>query len=174
MKNQSAREARETTNQFSPKLVKPESHVDKLKQIQEAIARRAYELFESRGCEHGHDFGDWLRAETEILRPVPIKISEAEDKLTLQAEMPGFKPEEIEVSAEPRRLIIIGTTSQSAQQETENVFSREILTEDFIRSIDLPVEIDPSKVRATFDDGTLNVALPKVASNPTNAHATAV
>lgn len=174
MKNQSAREARETTNQVSPKLVKPESHIDRLKQLQEAIARRAYDLFESRGYEHGRDFEDWLRAETEILRPVPIKISEAEDKLTLQAEMPGFKPEEIELSAEPRRLIIVGTPSQSAQQETENVFSREILAEDVIRSIDLPVEINPGKVRATFDDGTLNIALPKVAGNPTNAIATDV
>ena len=30
------------------------------------IARRAYELFETRGCEHGHDWEDWLRAESEL------------------------------------------------------------------------------------------------------------
>jgi hypothetical protein len=31
-----------------------------------AIARHAYELFETRGCEHGHDWEDWFRAESEL------------------------------------------------------------------------------------------------------------
>jgi Protein of unknown function (DUF2934) len=31
-----------------------------------AIAERAYELFELRGCEHGHDWEDWFRAELEL------------------------------------------------------------------------------------------------------------
>ncbi len=33
------------------------------------IRERAYELYESRGCEPGHDRQDWLRAEQEILKP---------------------------------------------------------------------------------------------------------
>jgi hypothetical protein len=36
-------------------------------EIQEAIRLRAYQLFLERGAEHGHDFEDWLRAETEVL-----------------------------------------------------------------------------------------------------------
>ena len=31
-----------------------------------AIAWRAYELFEMRGCEHGHAWEDWFRAESEL------------------------------------------------------------------------------------------------------------
>ena len=34
--------------------------------IQEAIARRAYELFLARGEQHGHDLDDWLQAEREL------------------------------------------------------------------------------------------------------------
>ena len=30
------------------------------------VARRAYELYESRGGEHGHDWDDWLQAEHEV------------------------------------------------------------------------------------------------------------
>ena len=30
------------------------------------IARRAYDLYVARGCEHGHDVEDWLRAEREL------------------------------------------------------------------------------------------------------------
>jgi hypothetical protein len=34
--------------------------------IGEQISRRAYELYETRGWEDGHDLDDWLRAEKEI------------------------------------------------------------------------------------------------------------
>ncbi len=34
--------------------------------IEEEIRRRAYELFEARGGEDGHELEDWLRAEEEI------------------------------------------------------------------------------------------------------------
>ena len=39
-----------------------------MQEVQLAIARRAYELFEARGREHGHDWEDWFRAESELLR----------------------------------------------------------------------------------------------------------
>lgn len=35
--------------------------------IREAIERRAYELFERRGCRHGKDWQDWFQAEQQIL-----------------------------------------------------------------------------------------------------------
>ena len=36
-------------------------------ELEDQIRRRAYELYEARGREDGHDFDDWLQAETEIL-----------------------------------------------------------------------------------------------------------
>jgi DUF2934 family protein len=36
-------------------------------QLEKQIRLRAYALYESRGCEDGHDFDDWLQAEAEIL-----------------------------------------------------------------------------------------------------------
>ncbi len=36
--------------------------------LEEEIRRRAYELYEERSCEDGHDLDDWLRAEEEITR----------------------------------------------------------------------------------------------------------
>ncbi len=38
-----------------------------LELTEEYIRLRAYQLFEERGYEHGHDIEDWLRAEIEIL-----------------------------------------------------------------------------------------------------------
>ncbi|WP_041855723.1 DUF2934 domain-containing protein [Candidatus Korobacter versatilis] len=34
---------------------------------EEYVRLRAYQLFELRGCEHGHDVEDWLHAEAEIM-----------------------------------------------------------------------------------------------------------
>jgi mannose/cellobiose epimerase-like protein (N-acyl-D-glucosamine 2-epimerase family) len=36
--------------------------------VTELIRQKAYEFFEARGCEPGHDLEDWLRAELEIKR----------------------------------------------------------------------------------------------------------
>ncbi len=38
---------------------------------EEIIRMRAYQLFEERGCEHGHDMDDWLQAETEVMGKKP-------------------------------------------------------------------------------------------------------
>jgi hypothetical protein len=40
----------------------------------EQIQLRAYELFEQRGREHGHDLDDWLRAESEVTMPTRSQI----------------------------------------------------------------------------------------------------
>jgi len=45
--------------------------------LQEEISRRAFELYERRGCEHGHEVEDWLQAEAELSheRTKPVAIA---------------------------------------------------------------------------------------------------
>ena len=45
-----------------PTTVAIESHSN----LEEEIRRRAYEIYEARGREVGHDLDDWLRAEGEV------------------------------------------------------------------------------------------------------------
>ena len=73
-------------------------------QINDLIARRAYELFESRGFAHGHDLEDWLGAESEILLNVPVEITETETEVTIRAEVPGFSEKDLEVQVALRSL----------------------------------------------------------------------
>jgi HSP20 family molecular chaperone IbpA len=169
MKRQTAKKVRATTRLATPKLIGHKSQFDKLKELQEAIACRAYELFEGRGCAHGQDLADWLRAESEILQPLPIKVAEYQDRLAVEADVRGFSAGEVEVSAETRRLIISGRTSLS-HNEAENTFSREILdkstaplTKGTFRLLNLPVEIDADQVEARLTGDTLTVTLPKLA-----------
>ena len=50
-----------------------------LELTEELIRVRAYRFYEERGCEHGHDLEDWLRAEAEIFGKKPAAAAEAED-----------------------------------------------------------------------------------------------
>src|SRR5256884_6413674 len=73
------------------------------------IARRAFELFEGRGGGHGHDVDDWITAELELLRPYRHDLKESAGAVLFHAELPcSFTPDQLNVSVEPRRLIVSG------------------------------------------------------------------
>jgi HSP20 family molecular chaperone IbpA len=76
--------------------------------VSNLIARRAFEIFESRGHEHGNDREDWSLAESELLKPVKFHLSESGEQLVARAELPEFNREEIKVSLEPHRLSVSG------------------------------------------------------------------
>ena len=57
------------------KLSANDALLDHMLEINDLIARRAYELFASGGFAHGHHFDDWHRAESEILHPCPLKLT---------------------------------------------------------------------------------------------------
>ena len=50
-----------------------------LELTEELIRVRAYQFYEERGCEDGHDLEDWLRAEAEIFGKKPAAALEHED-----------------------------------------------------------------------------------------------
>ncbi|HVB54830.1 MAG TPA: Hsp20/alpha crystallin family protein [Candidatus Acidoferrales bacterium] len=127
------------------------------------IARRAFEIFESRGGVHGNDREDWFLAESELLKPVKFHISESGEQITARAEVPGFNRQEIKVSIEPRRLSISGKAESHEDHQSRKHIHSLRHAQLMFRVIDLPAEVDLSKAKATFNDGTLEVVLPKAA-----------
>lgn len=49
-----------------------------LQELFEAVAHRAYELFEEGGRREGHDLDHWFHAESQFLQPVPVEFGETE------------------------------------------------------------------------------------------------
>ena len=127
------------------------------------IARRAFEIFESRGHTHGNDREDWFRAESELLTPVKFNLSVSSEQLTARAEVPGFSREEIKISVETRRLSISGKTELPETHQSGKHAHSVKHAQLMFRVIDLPTEVNLSKARATFSDGTLEVVMPKAA-----------
>jgi HSP20 family protein len=127
------------------------------------IARRAFEIFESRGHVHGNDRDDWFLAESELLTPVRFHLSESGEQLTARAGIHGFNRQEIKVSVEPRRLSISGK-AELLEDHPSGKHGHSLRHAQLIfRVIDLPSEVDLSKAKATFNDGALEVVMPKAA-----------
>jgi HSP20 family protein len=144
-----------------PQIVKAQALLDRVQEMTQAIARRAYELFELRGGREGYDLEDWLRASAELLRPLPIEIRDKDDQLEVVAEVPGFKAEEIEVSAEHSRLVLSGKTEKTAERKKGQTLYSERHAESFLRTFDLPAQVDPDRTRASLRDGMLTITLNK-------------
>lgn len=133
-----------------------------LEEIQHDIAQRAYELFEARGREHGHDLDDWYQAESELLRPVSFTTSEREDRLSLQANVFGFEETDLRVGVEPRRLIILGKKPRVATHSGDDTTRpSESNPGRLLCLIDLPVEIQSSGTTIELKAGVLSFELPK-------------
>jgi HSP20 family protein len=172
MKSTMATNARPTIQPAIFKLTASGTFVERTRQISAAVARRAYELFEARGSEHGHDCEDWFRAESELLTPIPAKVVDADGGLTVTAEVPGFTGKDVEVLAEPRRLIIRAKKQETVEQEKERKAFRGTMSNEMFRVLELPHEIDPDNMTAAIKNGVLEVSLAKV--NPCKKSAVGV
>ena len=143
------------------KIVEPRTLLERLNRLSERISRRAYEIFESNGRTYGHDLEDWFEAESEILPPLQLAIKETTDALTVDAETPEFSAKELEVSLEPWRLTISGRKETKEEQKKGDMISQTQTTNELLRVIDLPSEIDSAKATATLKNGHLELNLPK-------------
>ena len=107
----------ENPEMASPVFVEAEKMFDKLAEITKETAARAYDFFVERGAQLGTHLEDWLRAESEVLRAAPAKITETKDMVNVMIAVPGFKAEEIEVSVKDDTLIVSGETKEELKDE---------------------------------------------------------
>ncbi len=154
---------RESTPSIPPKLVPAADLVKRLQELHESIARRAYEIFESKGRTCGRDLEDWLQAESEFLHPVHVDVADSDGGLTIRAEVPAsFRVENLMVGVEARRLAIAGKR-EAEERRNEKTIYRESCSDEILRVIDLPAEVVAGKVAATLRDGVLELKMPKAA-----------
>ena len=150
-------------------ITRVENLMDRINKLSQAITQRAYEIFDGNGRRFGHDLEDWFKAEMDMLHPVHVNITEAEDSLEVKAEVPGFSEKEIEVSVEPRRLIITGqreTEARKEEKKSKMVYS-EFCSDQILRTVDLPASVDAEKTTATLKHGVLQLTMPKAAKAKT-------
>jgi HSP20 family protein len=138
-----------------------DQRIEKFDQIYDSIAKRAFEIFDNSGRWSGHELSDWLQAESEILHPVHLEIAETEEALYVRAEVPGFTAKELNIQVEGNRLTIAGKHESREESTKGRTIYSEHCAKEILRSVDLPLPIDPAKVNAQLMNGILNIEIPK-------------
>ena len=90
-----------------------------------------------------------------------VDIFEKEDGLTLRADVPGVKLEDIDVRVENQTLTLSGHRKFEREEEVKGYHRIERSYGEFVRSFAIPATVDTEKVAADFKDGVLTIALPK-------------
>ncbi len=91
-----------------------------------------------------------------------LDVVEHDNEFVLQAEMPGIKKDDIEITLENGVLTISGESrSEKEEREGERVIRQERRYGKYVRSLRLGKEIDEKNVKASYKDGILELVLPK-------------
>jgi len=127
-------------------------------------------------AKHMDDFfdgafpGDWItpRGFLDQKGLVPrLDVKEEKGKITVEAEMPGVATKDLDVSLDGRILRI----KSEKRRETENTANGQYHYERsygyYNRSVELPSEVDPCKVEASYKNGVLKISLKKVKESET-------
>jgi HSP20 family molecular chaperone IbpA len=147
-------------NQKSVQLI-PFGHVAECREkVQKRIAERAYEIFEQRGHAPGHDLDDWLQAESELFKGIPVGIADADSELILSTDV--HRITDLQVAVNPTRVTIMG-------RKAKNGFGREPGDVEIFQAVPLHSVVAPSQATASVKCGCLEIVLPKAVVDKSKA-----
>lgn len=132
---------------------------EQIDRIYDSISRRAFEIFSSNGNGFGHDLENWFKAESELLHPVHVEVTERDGVVNVSAEVPGFEAKNLEIKLEPNRVTISGKKETNEERKTGKTIYHEHCANKVLRVVDLPAVVDASK--AELKNGILEMRMPK-------------
>jgi HSP20 family protein len=91
-----------------------------------------------------------------------IDVYETQTNLIVKSTIAGVKPEDIDISLHNDMLTIRGKRETEKEISEENYLYKECFWGAFSRSVILPVEVNPKKIKAWLENGVLTVSLPKI------------
>jgi len=92
-----------------------------------------------------------------------LDVEDAGDAIKVTAELPGIEPKDVKVELHGDVLTIRGEKKEEHEERDEKrrFYFRERVFGSFSRAVQLPEEVDPESVEATFEHGLLTVMLKK-------------
>jgi HSP20 family molecular chaperone IbpA len=141
-------------------MTQKKSTADELEQIQESIARRAYDLFLTRGGSLGDPWADWFAAEREILRRPAVDLLEKDGSFTVSASLAGVDPQDVQVDISPQDVVIKAQVQHWHTERDGRVHQCEFKSGRIFRAVHLPRPVDTARARAELRNGVLNVTAP--------------
>jgi len=93
-----------------------------------------------------------------------INVGSTEDAVEIYAFAPGIDRSRLEVTVDKGLLTVAGERASDLPEETDkvSVYTRERFAGAFKRVVSLPADVDSSRVEATYRNGVLRIAIPKL------------
>jgi HSP20 family protein len=131
-----------------------EEFEERVNRMMERAFRRPFlkPLFPGLLEEEELELGRWYPA---------IDVIDKEDSYVLKAELPGVKKEDVKVDVHDSTLTIKGEKKAEEKVEKENYLRIERSYGAFSRSFTLPENADAAKIKASYNDGVLELVIPK-------------
>lgn len=95
-----------------------------------------------------------------------VDISEDENAIYVEADMPGMKKEDVKVSMEDDVLCINAQREQSSEEKKKGFHRIERSWGSLSRSFTVGDNVDADKIEATYDNGVLKITVPKREPEP--------
>ncbi len=92
---------------------------------------------------------------------MPLDVEETDHEYTIRASLPGFKPEEINVSLQGDVLTISGQHKGEEERREQNYLIRERRMGSVSRTVTLPSRVQADQAKAEYENGELVLTLPK-------------
>lgn len=89
-----------------------------------------------------------------------VDLVRRDDALVLRADIPGIKPDDVKIEVEDNVLTVSGEHREETEEKKEHYMRRERRFGSFSRSMILPRGVTAEDVRATTEDGVLEVTIP--------------
>lgn len=93
---------------------------------------------------------------------LPVDIVDQGNGYQIKAAVPGFAPEDVEVTYSDGVLNISAQHKQELPSKHGSYLRRELSFGSYARSVQLPGDVTASEIKASFDNGILTVEVPKV------------
>jgi HSP20 family protein len=92
---------------------------------------------------------------------LPLDVTTDANRVTIEAALPGIKPEDVDITVENGTVTISGRTADERSGDEGSYVLQEIRRGSFSRTVALPNGLEPDKARATFENGILRLEIPK-------------
>ena len=90
-----------------------------------------------------------------------IDVADHDDAIIVRAEVPGCKPDDIDISVYNSTLTISGEKKLAREKKDNGYYYVESSHGSFRREVSLPTDVDEKKVEAEYKEGILSITLPK-------------
>jgi HSP20 family protein len=100
------------------------------------------------------------RAQALVGAPA-VDLIDKKDALVFRAEMPGLKKKDIKISVTEDEISVSGKVERAKEEKEESYYCCERVYSSWQRTIPLPVKVKAEQVKAKYQDGVLEITLPK-------------